>query len=117
MKNRVPWPAQALTRLGQCFRVDAISLPSTESVRGDTSSGRFVDPSGRSETQETPADVGLAFLTGLGAPLGFVVSGAGLPMFSLSIAFPLFEFSLPRFAVVTLITPIGRNSKQNLLSD
>jgi hypothetical protein len=43
------------------------SLPSTESVRGDASSGRFVDPSGRSETQETPADVGLAFFTGLGA--------------------------------------------------
>jgi hypothetical protein len=46
--------------------------------------------------------------------LGFGVAGAGLPLFSLSIAFSLIEFSFDRVAVVTFITPLGRNSKQNL---
>jgi hypothetical protein len=36
----------------------------------------------------------LAFFVGLRAPLGFVVSGAGLLVVSLSIAFSLIEFSL-----------------------
>jgi hypothetical protein len=56
---------------------------------------------------------GLGLLGGL-ALLGFVVSGVGLLMFSLSIAFSLIEFLLDRVAVVTWITRVGRNSKQNL---
>jgi hypothetical protein len=47
-------------------------------------------------------------------PLGFAVSGAGLLMFSLAIAFSLIEFLLDRVAVVTVITPVGRNIKTNL---
>jgi hypothetical protein len=50
---------------------------------------------------------GLAFLAALRAPLGFAVSGAGL--LSLSITFSLIEFLLDRVAVVTWITPVGRN--------
>jgi len=42
------------------------------------------------------------------------VSGAGLFMFSLSIAFWLIEVFLDRVAVVTFITPVGKNSKLNL---
>jgi hypothetical protein len=41
-------------------------------------------------------------------------SGAGLPMFSLSIPSSLIKFLLDRVAVVTFITPGGRNIKQNL---
>jgi hypothetical protein len=59
---------------------------------------------------------GLAFLPALRAPFGFAVSGAALLMFSLSIAFSLIEFLLDRFTVVTWITPVGRNGKQNLLA-
>lgn len=56
---------------------------------------------------------GFAFL-GLRAPLGFEASGAGLLIFSLSIAFSLIEFLLDRVAVVTVITPVMRNIKWNL---
>jgi hypothetical protein len=35
-------------------------------------------------------------------------------MFSLSIAFSLIEFLLDRVAVVTVITPVGRDIKTNL---
>ena len=47
-------------------------------------------------------------------PFGFAASGAGLLMFSLSIAFSFIGFSLRRVAIVTSITPVGRNCKQNL---
>jgi hypothetical protein len=56
----------------------------------------------------------LAFLAGLRPLLGFAASGAGLMVFSLSIAFSLIEFLLDRVAVVTVITPVRRNGKQNL---
>ena len=57
---------------------------------------------------------GFAFLADLRTPLGFAVSGAGLLVFSLSIAFSLIEFLLGRVAVVTVIAPVGRNIKSNL---
>jgi hypothetical protein len=47
-------------------------------------------------------------------PLGFAGLGAGLLMFSLSVAFSLIEFFLNRVAVVTVITPFGKNIKSNL---
>ena len=40
--------------------------------------------------------------------------GAGLLMLSLSMAFSFIEFLLDRVAVVTFITPVGRNCKHNL---
>jgi hypothetical protein len=59
---------------------------------------------------ERPGFFAFAFVSGLRAPLAFAVSGTGLLMFSLSIAFSLIEFLLA-FAVVTWITPFGRNIK------
>jgi hypothetical protein len=56
----------------------------------------------------------LAFLLALRAPLGFAASGAGFLVFSLSIALSFIEFLLDRVAVVTVITPTGRNIKTNL---
>jgi hypothetical protein len=56
----------------------------------------------------------LAFLAALRAPLGFAAWGAGLLMLSFSIPLSLIEFLLDRVAVVTVITPVGRKSKQNL---
>jgi hypothetical protein len=46
--------------------------------------------------------------------LGFAASSADVLMLSLSIAFSLIEFLLDRVAVVTVITPVGRNIKANL---
>jgi len=57
---------------------------------------------------------GLAFLPALRAPSGFAVSGTGLLMLSLSIAFSFFEFLPDRVAIVTFITPVRRKSKQYL---
>lgn len=57
---------------------------------------------------------GVAFLPSLRAPLDRATLGAGLVMFSLSIAFSLIEIFLDRVAVVTFITPVGRNIKANL---
>jgi hypothetical protein len=52
----------------------------------------------------------LAFLAFVCA-FSFARSGADLLMFSLSIAFSLIGLSLQRLAVVTWITPVGRNIK------
>jgi hypothetical protein len=55
----------------------------------------------------------LAFLA-LRPPFAGAAADSGLLMFSLSIAFSLIELLLDRVAVVTVITPVRRNCKQNL---
>src|SRR6266699_2941074 len=47
----------------------------------------------------------------------FAVSGAGLPLLSLSIAFSLIELLLDRVAIVTLITRVRRNIKAKRLGN
>jgi hypothetical protein len=58
----------------------------------------------------------LRFLAGLRPSLGCAALGSGLLVFSDSIVFVLigFSFAASCFAVVTFITPVSRNSKQNL---
>jgi hypothetical protein len=55
---------------------------------------------------------GLAFLAGLRA--GLFGAATGSAPFAESFVFVLIYFSLPHVAVVTLITPVRRKSKQNL---